>query len=101
MAKQVQARRISTRQGFLGAVAVSLLVASSGIGLAQGISVGPGGVRIDDGQGYHGARRGYYEERRRGPSPGMCRELRQACLHKDELGEQGAGNCRRYRRMCG
>jgi hypothetical protein len=26
--------------------------------------------------------------------------LRRACLHKDELGEQGEGNCRRYRRTC-
>jgi hypothetical protein len=26
--------------------------------------------------------------------------LRQACIHKDELGEQGAGNCRRYRQAC-
>jgi hypothetical protein len=26
--------------------------------------------------------------------------LRQACLHKEELGEQGMGNCRRYRELC-
>jgi hypothetical protein len=31
---------------------------------------------------------------------GECRELRQACLHKEELGEQGQGNCRRYREVC-
>ena len=30
-----------------------------------------------------------------------CRELRKACLNKDELGEVGQGNCRRYRRLCG
>jgi hypothetical protein len=29
-----------------------------------------------------------------------CRELRKACLMKDELGEQGQGNCRRYRDTC-
>ena len=29
-----------------------------------------------------------------------CRELRQACLHKEELGEEGRGNCRRYREVC-
>ena len=37
------------------------------------------------------------------PSSGYgadCRELRQACLHKEELGEQGQGNCRRYREVC-
>ncbi len=32
---------------------------------------------------------------------GQCRELRLACLHKEELGEQGMGNCRRYRELCG
>jgi hypothetical protein len=30
-----------------------------------------------------------------------CMELRKACLHKEELGEQGQSNCQRYRRMCG
>jgi hypothetical protein len=26
--------------------------------------------------------------------------LRAACLNKDQLGEQGEGNCRRYRQTC-
>ena len=30
-----------------------------------------------------------------------CRGLRWACEHKDELGPQGAGTCRRYREQCG
>lgn len=30
-----------------------------------------------------------------------CRELRLACKKKDELGERGEGNCRRYREECG
>jgi hypothetical protein len=30
-----------------------------------------------------------------------CRELRRACEMKDELGEQGRGNCQRYRERCG
>jgi hypothetical protein len=30
----------------------------------------------------------------------VCGELRAACLNKDELGEQGEGNCRRYRATC-
>ncbi len=29
-----------------------------------------------------------------------CRELRRACLYKEELGEVGRGNCQRYRAMC-
>jgi len=51
---------------------------------SQSIQVGPGGVRIDDGRG-------------RG---GQCEELRRACENKDRLGEQGEGNCRRYREAC-
>ena len=81
------------RRVMLSAAALAALAASSGAALAQGFYVGPGGVRIDDG------RRGYYEERR-GPSPGMCRDLRRACMYKEELGDEGRGNCRRYRRLC-
>jgi hypothetical protein len=29
-----------------------------------------------------------------------CDELRKACLHKRELGEEGRGNCRWYRENC-
>jgi hypothetical protein len=29
-----------------------------------------------------------------------CRGLRYACEHKDELGLQGAGTCRRFREQC-
>jgi hypothetical protein len=29
-----------------------------------------------------------------------CHSLREACLHKRELGEQGEGNCARYRELC-
>ena len=41
-----------------------------------------------------------YERPYRRHYGGECRELRQACLHKEELGEQGQGNCRRYREVC-
>lgn len=34
-------------------------------------------------------------------SGGECRELRAACMHKEELGEEGQGNCRRFRETCG
>ena len=30
-----------------------------------------------------------------------CARLRRACEYKEERGEQGEGNCRRYRRECG
>ena len=55
-------------------------------GFSQAVEVGPGGVRIDPYHRHYGR--------------GECRELRHACLHKEELGEQGAGNCRRYREVC-
>jgi hypothetical protein len=29
-----------------------------------------------------------------------CERLRHACSFKEERGEQGEGNCRRYRREC-
>jgi hypothetical protein len=54
---------------------------------SQAVEFGPGGVRIHP-YHHHG---GYGAD---------CRELRQACLHKDELGEQGQGNCRKYRDVC-
>ena len=59
---------------------------------SQGIVIGPGGVQIEPGYDHHYGR---------SASRGQCRELRLACLHKEELGEQGQGNCERYRRMCG
>ena len=31
---------------------------------------------------------------------GQCEELRLACENKRQLGEQGEGNCQRYREMC-
>jgi hypothetical protein len=49
---------------------------------AQTFEFGPGGMRVTP-QG--------------GPN---CRELRLACMHKDELGENGMGNCRRYHDLC-
>jgi hypothetical protein len=52
------------------------------------VEIGRHGVRA--GPGYH-----------HGWGPSRCRQLRAACMHKEELGEQGMGNCRRYRAMCG
>ena len=55
---------------------------------SQGVEIGPGGVRIGN------------DHRREGASQAECEELRLACLHKEELGEEGEGNCRRYRETC-
>jgi hypothetical protein len=64
------------------------------IDLSSQIEVGPGGVRVGHDR---------YDSRRRDRGPrggGRCDELRRACLNKDRLGEQGEGNCRRYRAQC-
>jgi hypothetical protein len=53
---------------------------------AQTIELGPDGFRIRESQ----------QQRR----PEGCEELRMACENKGRLGEQGEGNCRRYRETC-
>jgi hypothetical protein len=70
---------------------------------AQSIEVGPGGVRVGHSRADsrreedRGERRVIVRERM---SRSECRELRAACLNKEKLGEQGEGNCRRYRANC-
>jgi len=49
----------------------------------QTFEFGPGGLRVNP----YGGRVD-------------CRELRAACMHKEELGETGMGNCQRYRELC-
>jgi hypothetical protein len=56
---------------------------------SQGIEIGPGGIHIGGDRDQEGSRQQ------------DCEELRRACEHKEELGEQGEGNCRRYRETCG
>jgi hypothetical protein len=68
--------------------AAALLVIPTSVS-SQSIQVGPGGVRVDDGR-----------DRGRPVRGDMCRQLRAACLNKERLGEQGEGNCRRYRQTC-
>lgn len=58
--------------------------------LAQGVYIGPGGVGVDIEGRRH---RRYYRD-------DTCERLRRACIYKEERGEEGMGNCRRYRRVC-
>jgi hypothetical protein len=51
--------------------------------------------QVDVEIGRHGVRVGHDW------APGRCREMRAACMHKRELGEQGMGNRRAYRAHCG
>jgi hypothetical protein len=61
---------------------------------AQGIEIGPRGIEVDPGPGsrHHDPDADAYARE--------CEELRSACLHKHELGEEGEGNCERYRERC-
>jgi len=56
---------------------------------SQEVDVGPRGVQTEP--DHHG----------RSAWRPDCREMRKACLNKEELGEQGRGNCQRYRHFCG
>src|SRR3954447_26916566 len=78
-------RRKPLMRKFLLTVAATAFLALPVATSAQTFQIGPGGIHIDDG--------------RRGAS-GQCEELRLACENKDRLGEQGAGNCQRYRETC-
>ena len=69
----------------LAIAAVTALLVYPVSAFSQSVQIGPGGVRIDDGRVRGG---------------GRCEELRLACENKNRLGEQGEGNCRRYRETC-
>ena len=71
------------------AVAVAAIFAFPGTAFSQAVEVGPRGVEVE--RLHHG----------RSAAHADCRELRRACLHQEQLGEQGQGNCQRYREMCG
>src|SRR5437763_15753430 len=70
------------RTSLFAVVAPAALCSFPMSGFSQSFEIGPGGVRIDRGGG-------------------RCEQLRLACENKERLGEQGEGNCRRYRETCG
>jgi hypothetical protein len=76
---------------YVFAICAAALFAIPSVASAEDVYVGPGGIRV--GPSHH-----RYYNRYDG---GRCREMRAACMHKQELGEQGMGNCRRYRELCG
>jgi hypothetical protein len=75
----------------LATALVASLVLPTSAAFAQGIEIGPRGVEVNPGP----------PPPDRHWSAGDCEELRAACLHKEELGEEGQGNCQRYRAVCG
>jgi len=74
------------------ALSAAALFAFPALAWSQGVEVGPGGIRVHPGYDhpYHGRSVGRWN----------CHELRRACLNKEELGEEGQGNCQRYRHFC-
>jgi hypothetical protein len=81
------------------AIATAARFAIPTAAFSESINVGPGGVRIGPSYGHHRLYNRYEGVYDRYES-GRCRELRAACMHKEELGEQGMGNCRRFRELC-
>jgi hypothetical protein len=71
------------------AVAVAAIFAFPLTAFSQAVEVGPRGVELE--RLHHG----------RSAARADCRELRSTCLQNGQLGEQGQGNCQRYREMCG
>lgn len=91
------------RSVVIGLFALSTVMLGAVEASAQSFEIGPGGVRVyqDRPRVYEERPRVYEErryERRRGD---LCAELRDACFNKERYGEEGQGNCRRYRRTCG
>jgi hypothetical protein len=87
------------RKILLASVTLGALLIIDAPAFSQGISIGPGGVRVDDGRRYGREYDSGYRDNRRNAR--MCARLRDACRNKDVYGEEGQGNCRRYRRTCG
>jgi len=50
---------------------------------------------------YYGWRDREWRRERQYRHGGYCERLRRACVYKNERGEVGEGNCRRYRSECG
>ena len=78
---------------YLLATAMAALIAIPASALAESDGLSAEAVQIKHQRGgdYGRGHWGYGEN---------CRELRRACLNKEELGEVGRGNCQRYREMC-
>ena len=69
------------------AIVSAALLALPNSAFSQAVEFGLDGFRI----------RPHHRHYEYGADQGECKELRLACVHKEELGEQGHGNCRRYR----
>ena len=77
---------------------IGAMILAAGLGLASvsNAVAAPVGVHVR-GAGFPG---GVIEQVQYGRG-GYCERLRRACIYKEERGEVGEGNCRRYRNECG
>jgi hypothetical protein len=79
------------RNVFLG-MAIAFCMAIGGLSVASAAPIGGGGVdtaTVAD------------ATLQKVVTAGYCERLKRACAYKEERGEQGEGNCRRYRAECG
>ena len=78
-------------------VIIGAMILAAGLGLASvsNAVAAPGGADVR-GAGFP---EGLVEQVQYGR--GYCDRLRRACIYKEERGEAGEGNCRRYRQECG
>lgn len=87
---------------YIPALLAAVLAAASFLPAAQAAPVDTGWraelmQKADYRSDYRG---GYVRRGERWGYGANCRELRRACMYKRELGEEGMGNCQRYREMC-
>ena len=72
---------------------IGAMILAAGLGLASVSNAVAAPVGVD----VRGA--GFVEQVQYGG--GYCERLRRACIYKEQRGEVGEGNCRRYRQECG
>jgi hypothetical protein len=75
---------------------IGAIILAAGLGFASASSAAATPIRVD----VRGSQQTLVEQVQnyRG---GYCERLRRACIYKEERGEVGEGNCRRYRAECG
>ena len=75
----------------------------AGMTLAAGLALAsmPTAVAAPVGSNTHATGRESILEQAQYGRGRYCDRLRRACEFKEERGEEGMGNCRRYRRECG
>jgi hypothetical protein len=86
-------RERTNMQAIIGAM---ILAAGLGLASVSNAVAAPVGIDVRDA----GFPEGLVEQAQYGGG-GYCQRLRRACIYKEQRGEVGEGNCRRYRQECG